>query len=172
MDGVIGMKTMTIRILAAFALITGGLFAFASPAAASSTPQCTRSYTYYGSGYWEQYPAGWNSTYSVWSQGCWLSYGSSNAGVKQLQSDINNCYTRTDWGGVNLGIARLTVDGSYGAKTKAAVIAVQKYERSHGNPYLAVDGVYGPNTAYTMDHTGAWSGVGYRCWHYKEPVLQ
>jgi hypothetical protein len=165
------MAAKTTRVLAVLALAASGLLAAAGPAAASSTPQCTRAYTYYGEGYYEQYPAGWNATYSYWAMECWLASGSSNGGVRQLQSDLNNCYGRTSWGGVDLGI-RLTVDGDFGPKTKAALTTAQRYLHDHGRTWLTVDGIYGPQSADTMNHVGAWSGVGYRCWHYEGPVLQ
>lgn len=59
-----------------------------------------------------------------------LQFGSQGAAVKELQTLINQI----------LRYARLTVDGIFGEKTKAAVQEMQ--ERF----FLVVDGIVGPKT--------------------------
>ncbi|MEV6282380.1 peptidoglycan-binding domain-containing protein [Kribbella sp. NPDC051770] len=61
-------------------------------------------------------------------------FGDPETAIKTLQRNLNYCYG-----------SKLTVDGRYGARTEAAVAAVQ---RRHG---LTADGIYGPATRSAMN---------------------
>ena len=78
------------------------------------------------------------SGYGYWS--CSLVQGSVGQGVTRLQINLNDCYP-----GV-IG-PQLAEDGQFGNKTKAALIAVQKW---HG---IEANGQYGPQTARYMSHS-------------------
>ncbi|WP_273482844.1 peptidoglycan-binding domain-containing protein [Kribbella italica] len=58
-----------------------------------------------------------------------------------MQRNLNYCYG-----------SKLTVDGRYGSRTKAAVAAVQRRHK------ITADGVYGPQTR---------SAMNWRLWHPK-----
>ncbi|WP_052302767.1 peptidoglycan-binding domain-containing protein [Cellulomonas flavigena] len=131
-----------------------------APAAHAATPQCeTADYA------WSERPDyGWNvhrpympmTNTTVYFVRCNLQYGSRGPGVKALQAAINECHRAT----LNAaGLALLSVDGDFGAKTRTAVKAVQ---RSLG---ITVDGVYGPTTNHYMKWPGPWEGGynGPRC---------
>jgi len=149
---------------AVLSMTTVGLLTTASPAAAAAPP-CTTRHTFSINSGTLYAPAGLNS-YGTYTWDCWLAYGDSNSAVRQLQSNINNCYGTTYYGGKNLGI-KLSVDGVYGSKTKAAVVLVQQQYW-----YLARDGVYGPNTAEAMWHMGYVTALGrLRCVHTPQPML-
>lgn len=162
--------------LLAAVLATGALAAAASPAHASS-PRCAGAYLWYK--YDSNGDAALAAAYSPWikpsqpfhywvytpvsspnspSSSCWLGVGHTGTAVKALQRALNNCYGTPSVnyvGGHNLGF-QLVVDGVYGSKTAAAVLAVQRYLN------ISRDGIYGPQTARTMrfiGETGNDSGV-------------
>jgi peptidoglycan hydrolase-like protein with peptidoglycan-binding domain len=68
------------------------------------------------------------------SSDCFLVIGDSGAGVSDLQAALKTCN----------GQSGLAVDGDFGTRTKAAVVAVQ---RAHG---ITADGGYGNQTRGVM----------------------
>ena len=80
---------------------------------------------------------------------CYLFEGDGpNAGVKALQHTINLCYLEGGYLGP-FGVPsspKLTEDGQFGAKTKAALVAVQKEYNSQDDENIDTDGSYGPQT--------------------------
>ena len=68
-----------------------------------------------------------------------MNKGAEGKGVKDVQTALNHCYGKS-----------LTVDGDYGDKTKAAVLAAQK---SIGG--LSKDGIWGPATGAKMKWWGS-----------------
>jgi hypothetical protein len=75
---------------------------------------------------------------------CTMKVGSRGPAVIQLQRTLNRCYGQ-----------RLAVDGSYGPKTRAAVVVAQR-KTGLGD----IDGVYGPKTAAAIEHEAL---IGQRC---------
>ncbi|MEV0269850.1 peptidoglycan-binding domain-containing protein [Hamadaea sp. NPDC050747] len=164
--------------LLAIATATGGLVAMAAPADASTTPRCSASYLWHKFDYngdaalsaayrpwiysWTQFHYWITTPIARYSDGsprwsCWMGPGATGEPVKALQRALNACYSTysVHWvGGHNLGFAQLTVDGQFGSKTKAALIAVQRY---HG---LTADGVYGSQTATHMKFKGETDNDG------------
>lgn len=86
--------------------------------------------------------------YGFWS--CSLVQGSTGEGVRQLQVDMNACYS-------GLIGTPLSEDGLFGSRTKAALIKVQQW---HG---IEANGQYGPQTARTMQHHGYNDNEGSKC---------
>jgi Putative peptidoglycan binding domain len=151
--------------IAVAVLSTAAILTISTPAHASSS-SCSTEYQWY----WYDYngdpaiqaveptlaepfnyyiwtPAAWWGDGSPrWS--CYLSYGSTGEAVKSLQRALNYCYSNSDHSyvlnAVNLGFDPLAVDGQFGRKTRAALVAAQQY---HG---ISADGGYGPQTATTM----------------------
>jgi hypothetical protein len=66
---------------------------------------------------------------------CGMSAGDRGDDVNQLQWTLNYCYGE-----------KLTQDGSFGAKTKAALVRAQSRE------HISADGSYGPQTAMAIFH--------------------
>lgn len=125
---------------AAILLAAGLVFAplaFAAPAQAATTlagGYCSKTITYVGAG---------GSVYGVPGDSsnnieCRMEQGASSNAVRALQSGLNgSCAVR----------AGLTVDGQFGAATRAALIrAQQKFG-------VTADGIYGPNTAHAFKWT-------------------
>ncbi|MEU8007234.1 peptidoglycan-binding domain-containing protein [Catellatospora sp. NPDC049111] len=155
-----------LTITAAVAVSTA--VAAAAPANAA-TPRCNavhwlHYYDYNGdAGLRSKYPTAGAFNYYVWppvwlspvgdpTPACQAASGARGEWVKDLQTDLNVCYSKFTppgdfLGRVNLGFAPLAVDGVYGAKTKAAVTAVQRHIK------IKIDGSYGPQTALAMKHT-------------------
>ena len=115
-----------------------------APAAQAALPQCESAFLAWAE-YNDQYD--WNvhrplvpgtSTSSSWTR-CNLSSGSKGAGVRALQSALNECHGK-----------RLAVDGSFGPATRNAVIEVQRALR------ISADGVFGPTTSHYMKFPGNW----------------
>jgi peptidoglycan hydrolase-like protein with peptidoglycan-binding domain len=78
-----------------------------------------------------------------------MGYGAYGEKVRSLQRSLNLCYAGDSAdtpNAVNLGFAPLVADGSFGSRTKAALIAAQRY---HG---ITANGIYGPQTASTIRH--------------------
>lgn len=74
------------------------------------------------------------------STSCSLMMGDSGAGVKTLQRSLNFCYN-----------AGLTVDGSFGSKTRDALKKAQDVTSG-----LTVDGIYGPDTRKKIEWMVDW----------------
>ncbi|EON98285.1 putative peptidoglycan-binding domain 1 protein [Phaeoacremonium minimum UCRPA7] len=85
---------------------------------------------------------GYTIHYPALSSGgsCIMNKGAEGKGVKDLQTSLNHCYGKS-----------LSVDGDYGDKTKAAVLAAQK---SIGQG-LSKDGIWGPATGSKMNWWGS-----------------
>jgi hypothetical protein len=95
------------------------------------------------------------STGSGWpNASCEMYTGASGTAVRQLQLALNACYKE-----------RLTVDGSYGALTKAALKRAQTKE---GMPSADRDGRYGPRTRDSIQHTG-FGGANAYCRYVEGP---
>ncbi|MGH1563101.1 peptidoglycan-binding domain-containing protein [Mumia sp. DW29H23] len=120
-----------------------GLMSAASPASAS--PSCTKNLlTTTRSGWIVAVPAASSST----PLHCHLQQGYVGAAVRTLQNSIAWCYR-----GYNETVLKITVDGNFGPKTKAALKRVQQIEG------VTADGVYGPQTRDAMKHRQvAWEG--------------
>ncbi|MFD5975653.1 peptidoglycan-binding domain-containing protein [Streptomyces bacillaris] len=114
-----GTRTLAVGVAAATALLALPVLG-AAPAAAA-LPSCTT--TDRGA-----IPAAGRDNHQ-----CVLGSGNQGVAVKALQKSLRDCNKQS-----------ISVDGSYGAKTRQAVINVQ---RKAG---LAQDGVYGPKTARAM----------------------
>ena len=72
---------------------------------------------------------------------CGIYQGDRGDDVNQLQWTLNYCYSE-----------RLTTDGIFGAKTKAALV------RAQGREHISADGSYGPETALAISHPQVNSG--------------
>ncbi|WP_433390197.1 peptidoglycan-binding domain-containing protein [Micromonospora sp. KLBMP9576] len=77
---------------------------------------------------------------------CTLVRGHKNDGVYKLQNALNRCYGRN-----------LTQDGDFGAATEKAVRYVQTLRR------ITVDGTYGPNTRAAMTWPKYYNGKFSHC---------
>ncbi len=122
------MKLRTSPVIAALVVALGPLLLPLAPAEAA-LPSCnstTRAYTAAENEY-AVIPTYRNG--SVDDIGCLLGSGNSGSAVRALQTALNRCHGQP-----------ISVDGSFGPQTRAAVVAVQ---RAHG---LRQDGVYGPAT--------------------------
>ncbi|CCK29434.1 hypothetical protein BN159_5055 [Streptomyces davaonensis JCM 4913] len=126
-----------------------------APAAYAATPHChATSFLHEGSEYNEMPTA----TPNDWNWRCLLTEGDGYAGGDQqhavwvLQRALIQCY------GQNLGSAG--ADGKYGTRTAEGVRNVQRFHNQTQNAGLAVDGQYGPNTAYYMEFVNTQN----RCW--------
>jgi Putative peptidoglycan binding domain len=115
----------TIGVLAAASGLTG--IAFISATAADAQSSCTGASGYNNAaGHLVFVPTIGNDTHR---DNCDLGVGNSGTAVTWLQTTLNYCYS-----------AGLSVDGSYGSLTQAAV---KKAQRAAG---VSADGVYGPQT--------------------------
>ncbi|MEV4417062.1 peptidoglycan-binding domain-containing protein [Catellatospora sp. NPDC049609] len=110
--------------------------------------------------YWVYTPAAWINSDAA-NPACTLSYGMTGRKVRVLQEALNLCYSNRphpwELAAVRLGFAPLQVDGQFGPKTKAALVAAQRYHK------IKTDGVYGPQTASTLRFpvqpiSGPWHG--------------
>jgi hypothetical protein len=145
-------------IIVAGILMVGAVVGWA-PAASAATPRCTGigwRMLVYSNGTWDEnawtfFPAH-SPTAQVWGgQGYWscsLVQGSTGAGVKQLQRDMNFCYE-------TVIPAPLEEDGQFGQRTKDALVKVQQYLS------IEFNGQYGPQTARTMRHRFVDSRYGF-----------
>lgn len=136
------MKRQILIILAAVGLAAGLLLSTSAPASAS--PSCTkRGLEGSSSGNILAVPVS-----STGDSFCHLQQGYASAGVRTLQDSIRWCYRSR-----GEAVLNITVDGNYGAKTKAAVKRVQQLAG------ITADGVYGPGTRDAMLHRqDAWEG--------------
>ena len=138
-------------VLAGLALVAGSaLTAPTATAASTALPTCTASESkHVGNGWFITSPSIFDR---INGYNCNLKLGDHYSdeeiydSVLWLQRNLNHCYG-----------ARLAVDGYYGAKTRAAVIAVQRQHR------ITADGIYGPRTRSAMKwresnpRLGVWS---------------
>jgi len=130
-------------VAAVLLLAAGAVLATSAPVQAA-TPRCNNyaRFTSLSDPIEEDiYMPAANDGWGPWK--CLMSYGDNNKGVAEMQRALNLCYGTTR--GVNLGIS-LTVDGSFGPRTKSALVKVQQYLR------ITADGIYGPQTAAASLH--------------------
>jgi len=123
---------LLIRAVTVLALVASSLCAVATPASAG-TPYCR---------YAAWMPTSGLPIYIAKADGSWrchMGYGAHSTAVVALQRSLNRCYLSV------IG-TRLVVDGTFGSKTRAALIRVQRHL------HIRVDGIYGPQTALTMRH--------------------
>ena len=121
----------TLASLLALSMVAVGLVSLeqkvAPEAEAATTGWCNTAVQFYNS----------QMALTIWvpargtSRSCLMSEGSNSFGVKALQVSLSKCIWRLNTGGV---------DGIFGAKTKSAVLTVQKSAK------ITQDGVYGPQT--------------------------
>ena len=126
----LGALAITAASVATFALGAG---VPGSASAATTDPVCDTVEMVVAADVWEVFAPTATGRLGTLTQACYLRYGDNTPAVKRLQSNLRYCY----------GIP-VTVNGSYDAATRAAVIRAQKH---HG---IAVDGVYGPQTFKAM----------------------
>jgi hypothetical protein len=126
--------------LAGVGLVTAG------PAAAEY-PTCTKWTTYYdytSHSYAQHLPSVGLETGKTT---CQLKQGNKNDAVKVLQRDLRYCWNDTN----------VVVDGEFGPKTRAAVLAVQRWANGGWDAGLDEDGEYGPATRqWLMAVTYRW----------------
>ncbi|MEV0453680.1 peptidoglycan-binding domain-containing protein [Catellatospora methionotrophica] len=110
--------------------------------------------------YWVYTPGAFTSSATA-TPNCSLSYGMHGEAVQALQEALNRCYSNQphpwELAAVRLNFAPLTVDGQFGPKAKAALIAAQKHHK------IPADGGYGPQSAAALRFavrpiSGPWSG--------------
>ncbi|NLT54656.1 MAG: peptidoglycan-binding protein, partial [Actinomycetales bacterium] len=124
--------------------------------AAHRPPTCTRSAVLVSS---EERAA--DQVFPVSAAGkvdCVLARGATGAGVRTLQRSLNVCYR-----------ASLQVDGVFGRRTRAALVAVQR------SLDVSVDGRYDPGIRRVMYRDGgfAWrdrDGGGFTCIQGRHPA--
>jgi len=131
-------------VAAAAVLVLGtGVGIFAANPASSATAHCGDSRVI------------WNGTYDLRvptisksnpSSSCLLSYGDRGEGVRTLQWVMNKCYD-----------AGLTIDESFGSRTRDALIKVQK-DRG-----VKADGIYGADTRAAMNWALYLNGQFRKC---------
>ena len=135
--------------VASFAVLAGGALAAAPTSQAASIPRCNSATSYQGFTM-----PGVNGQRVP----CFLSYGTYNSStVKVLQRFLNEGRVPSSW---------IAVDGSYGPKTRAAVMRFQR--EWNGYPCaatpalrsirLAVDGSFGPMTSKVAQNRLEWCG--------------
>jgi hypothetical protein len=142
------MKLSRVTIMSVLMALLLGLFAF--PTAANAAVRPCGGWGAFDVGptaAWINMPAYWGSDGRAYN-GCYLStVAKYNGGTLRIQESINYCY------GAQLsaaGLSRLSEDGIYGARTKSALIVVQRAIKAQTTPFMSVDGLYGPMTAAWM----------------------
>lgn len=114
--------------------VLGAGLAMLTAAPANAAGSCATAVTISGDGGTHAVVPGVGGGTS-WNPGeCYLSEGSSGAGVKAMQRGLNSCYG-----------AGITADGQFGPKTRSALIAVQK------RIGVDADGSFGPQTRGAMN---------------------
>lgn len=147
----LGARSRVSLVAALFSLVMTAGVVTAVPASAAQ-PWCeyaaSQSVKYYypstpnSQNAWFQMPA----TMQVGSANafdCFLRRGHTGPGVSALQATINACYYYRSYPGAatrRVTSEALVVDGSFGAKTEAALKAVQAYEG------ITADGSFGNQT--------------------------
>jgi peptidoglycan hydrolase-like protein with peptidoglycan-binding domain len=117
-------------------MLFGTVLVSAAPAEAAGG-YCSRAITYIGSGPNSVYLVPGDSNNNI---SCRLDQGANSSAVTALQRGLNGACAVS---------AGLTVDGSFGPATRAALIrAQQKFG-------VTADGVYGPNTAKAFRWTSS-----------------
>jgi hypothetical protein len=141
--------TLLRRIITTATLVFAALAAtlvVASPAAAAGSCNQTFGVTEVN---WETkvwIPA---LSQSVAGTNCVMSVGSYGSAVRNLQIHLNECYGPNS-SNIHVFYTLLTVDSSFGNKTRDALKAVQNWTNSTQGTSLTVDGVYGRNTRNAM----------------------
>lgn len=141
------------KILSSLAIAVGGLALAVAPGAAASaagpatlalpSPICNTTVGASSGGHLHAVPA-YNG-----SQTCYMQQGdgkTDTSSLKVMQTAINICYIqkgRLAQYGITTNLSLASPD-TFGPKTKAAVVAVQKW---HG---ITADGGWGPQTRATM----------------------
>jgi peptidoglycan hydrolase-like protein with peptidoglycan-binding domain len=142
--------------MAAMSLIVGlGVaVAAANPAAAADAP-CTGSESYFNGRIYVVMPVASDGAFS-----CYMNRGNTGDDVRAMQNTLNSCYG-----------ASLTIDGSFGPKTQAALRAA---ESTAG---MTTDlGRYSSLDAYNLRHRGWYvdsvGNVRWSCGYAPGPILQ
>ena len=142
--------------MAAMSLIVGlGLaVAAANPAAAADAP-CTGSESYFNGRIYVVMPVASDGAFS-----CYMNRGNTGDDVRAMQNTLNSCYG-----------ASLTVDGSFGPRTQAALRAAEDSAGSTTDP-----GRYSSADAYKFRHRGWYvdsvGNVRWTCSYAPGPILQ
>lgn len=133
------------------AAVVMALVVVPASAAYASIPICTTSIELQSGGLFIVPAYGTN-------QSCGLYQGDGpDEAVDALQDNINLCYISPGHL-TQYGISpsqTLTVDGQFGAKTEAALVATQRYITG-----ITVDGKYGPQTRSHMKWYNGFAGEG------------
>jgi peptidoglycan hydrolase-like protein with peptidoglycan-binding domain len=133
------------RTVVAFVIGLAGSIVFLAEPAAAATPVCT-SYRRV-SGYY-------SPTSGSGSRTCWMQRGHRGDGVMVLQMILHDCY-----GAYLDGIGfpyEIAIDSDFGPITQRALQEVQYIEQ------ITDDGVYGPETAYSIMQLGDGKPCAYR----------
>ncbi|WP_433605096.1 peptidoglycan-binding domain-containing protein [Dactylosporangium sp. CA-139114] len=145
-------KALRIALATATAAAMSGITLVGTGGAAWAAGTCSTTYTFrtdYGSQTVTVYVPSTGSTAA--STTCDMGQGAQSAAVKTLQRTLNNCYYES-----------LSVDGIFGANTKAALKRAQASEELRGND---VDGVYGPITRDSIMHYTSLGGHACKYWN-------
>ncbi len=129
------VSATTVLMIAAF-----GILLTPTAEASAATPTCTSGSQFTDSDAQQV----WIPTvgYQTDNADCQLALGNDNDAVKILQNDLNACYR-----------SGLTIDGSFGSLTKAALQAAQR------RAGISADGIYGPQTRDNIH----WIDAGGNC---------
>jgi peptidoglycan hydrolase-like protein with peptidoglycan-binding domain len=122
--------------IGALTAVVGAVVAVAATGgpAYAATPKCNADGTIYNlSGALLELPV--YRTGSSSTVLCGVYQGDQGDDVSELQWTLNYCYSEN-----------LTLDGSFGSKTKAALVRAQSRE------HISADGSYGPQTALAIFH--------------------
>ena len=145
-------KVLRIALAATLAGAMSGVALIATGGAAWAAGTCNTAYTFrtdYGSATVTVYVPSTGSTAA--STTCNMGQGAQSNAVKTLQRTLNNCYYES-----------LSVDGIFGANTKAALKRAQTSEEMSGSE---VDGVYGPITRDHLMHYTSLGGHACKYWN-------
>lgn len=141
----------------AVALAAVGLALVPAGVAAAATPLCTTTVNVNRGGNNLAVPAASNGSVT-----CLIgrTQAANSAVVRTLQYTLKTCYPTVRLASPYSGelVGNLSIDGSFGPRTEAAMKGVQS------NIGTTPDGVYGPNTRNAMRFTS--NDVPGRCYHY------
>lgn len=142
------MKNRLVTLVAAVALVFGGVVATATAGSATANTPCVTAKTFNAG---TQFA--WTApTTSAGSTDCYLVQGNQGNGVKALQRALKYCEY------ISIGAAG--VDGSYGPSTKSAV---RTFQQSYS---LTVDGQYGNQTRNWIRFLDRAANVGPDDWYF------